>query len=230
MPANPARRMNRLLNTSLTAILFASFGGEQLNGESDHNVLRVQEIIMKMYLAVALALTSSLAAAPASAVGLLGQSFSYCTNSVFAGAVTLNPSACDPQAAGAAGTATVADPLVEVISSGTGTRTVDFSNATITVTYGDVSSFSPDLYVFTGFSGITGLTLASADPLGISTIFNGTSIGLLVGSPLERGTVVFNVTTGGMGAVPEPASWAMLLIGFGAVGTAMRTTKRRQTA
>ena len=34
--------------------------------------------------------------------------------------------------------------------------------------------------------------------------------------------------TGQMGAVPEPATWAMMLLGFGLVGGAMRSAKRRQ--
>jgi hypothetical protein len=32
------------------------------------------------------------------------------------------------------------------------------------------------------------------------------------------------------GAVPEPSTWAMLIVGFGAVGGAMRRGRRRQTA
>lgn len=35
--------------------------------------------------------------------------------------------------------------------------------------------------------------------------------------------------SGSMGAVPEPATWAMMLLGFGFMGGAMRSTKRRQT-
>lgn len=182
---------------------------------------------MTRRLAVALGLASSLAAMPAGAVGLLGQTFDYCTDSVYDGAVTLDPSACDTSVVFTEGTATVADPLVEVQLGGTGTRSVDFSGSTISVTYSGVSSPSADLFVFTGFSGLTGLTLASADPLNISTIFNGTAIGLLVNSPLVDGVVIFDVTTA-TGAVPEPASWAMMLFGFGAVGSAMRAAKRGQ--
>lgn len=33
--------------------------------------------------------------------------------------------------------------------------------------------------------------------------------------------------SGGAGAVPEPASWALMLIGFGATGAALRGTRRR---
>lgn len=34
-------------------------------------------------------------------------------------------------------------------------------------------------------------------------------------------------TTGGPPAVPEPATWAMMLLGFGAAGTAIRRNRRR---
>jgi len=34
-------------------------------------------------------------------------------------------------------------------------------------------------------------------------------------------------TTGGTPPVPEPATWAMMLLGFGAAGTAMRRSRRR---
>ena len=37
--------------------------------------------------------------------------------------------------------------------------------------------------------------------------------------------------TGGMGGgVPEPATWAMMLVGFGGLGAAMRSTRRKQAA
>jgi hypothetical protein len=38
------------------------------------------------------------------------------------------------------------------------------------------------------------------------------------------------VTAVNVGGVPEPAAWAMLLIGLGAIGAVMRTTRRRETA
>lgn len=54
---------------------------------------------------------------------------------------------------------------------------------------------------------------------------------------LQSGTAYFNIHTtafrggeirGFLSPVPEPASWAMMLLGFGFVGGAMRSAKRRQ--
>lgn len=182
---------------------------------------------MTRSIAVSLTLAGAVVAMPAQAASLLGQTFNYCTNSVYEGSVTLDPAACDWTVVFTSGTATVADPLVEVNLVGSGTRTVNFGGNTITITYASVGSPSDDLFVFTGFTGLTGLTLASPDPLGITTVFNATSIGLQISNPLEDGVVVFNVATAA-GAVPEPASWAMMMFGFGAVGSAMRAAKRRR--
>jgi hypothetical protein len=40
--------------------------------------------------------------------------------------------------------------------------------------------------------------------------------------------ITFGSATPGNGAVPEPATWAMLLLGFGLVGGALRSRKRRE--
>jgi len=40
--------------------------------------------------------------------------------------------------------------------------------------------------------------------------------------------VTFGSSTPGVSAVPEPASWAMMLLGFGFVGGALRSGKRKQ--
>ena len=56
-------------------------------------------------------------------------------------------------------------------------------------------------------------------------------------SGLQSGTAYFNIHTnvfpsgeirGFLSPVPEPAAWAMMLLGFGMVGAAMRSAKRRQ--
>jgi hypothetical protein len=46
----------------------------------------------------------------------------------------------------------------------------------------------------------------------------------LFASASTSGTLVAN---GASAAVPEPASWAMMIMGFGAIGGMLRTTKRQ---
>jgi hypothetical protein len=75
-------------------------------------------------------------------------------------------------------------------------------------------------------SGGSPLTLAS---LGYN-VYNGTNI------YFTSDIVIANGNTGNVGAtlstpaVPEPATWAMMLIGFGATGVAMRRTRRQPKA
>lgn len=56
-----------------------------------------------------------------------------------------------------------------------------------------------------------------------------------LGTGLKNGNIILaqtqaSFTQGANGAVPEPATWAMMLIGFGAVGVAMRRRKKLQLA
>lgn len=60
-----------------------------------------------------------------------------------------------------------------------------------------------------GFSGITGT----------STVWTANSVGTFASD---------SSNVGGGGGVPEPASWAMMIVGFGGVGALMR--RRRETA
>jgi hypothetical protein len=57
---------------------------------------------------------------------------------------------------------------------------------------------------------------------------------LVAGSNIgDPGRYLFNVRNGQvivLGAVPEPAAWAMMLLGFGFVGGAMRAARRRTVA
>jgi hypothetical protein len=43
------------------------------------------------------------------------------------------------------------------------------------------------------------------------------------------GTIVFDDITLGLG-LPEPATWAMMLLGFGAIGASLRRRRRRIAA
>lgn len=57
----------------------------------------------------------------------------------------------------------------------------------------------------------------NANLLGNATVSNGTSFNVTAPQPIGP-------------AVPEPATWAMMLVGFGAVGFGMRSAKRRSDA
>jgi choice-of-anchor C domain-containing protein len=71
-------------------------------------------------------------------------------------------------------------------------------------------------YNFTAFSTLSAVTFASAE-------FNS------FGPALDNVSIIDN--GGGIGStVPEPASWAMLLVGFGFVGVASRRRGRRSVA
>jgi len=61
---------------------------------------------------------------------------------------------------------------------------------------------------------------------GLNSLVAGSNIG-------DPGRYLFNVRNGQvivLGAVPEPAAWAMMLLGFGFVGGAMRAARRRTVA
>lgn len=165
----------------------------------------------------------SSASGAAQAANLLGQTFDYCTNSVYGGAVTTDASACDSGVVFTGGSATVGDPAVEVILDQGGVRRVDLSDLFIDVIYNEAQSASADLFVLTGFTNIAGLTLVGDNPLNLTWTFTADSIGLLVNSPLSNGTTRLQVATRPTtGVVPEPGAWALMILGFGATGSMMR--------
>lgn len=60
------------------------------------------------------------------------------------------------------------------------------------------------------------------------TIHNGFLTDTVASAQLYTNEINFVLSSGTAAAVPEPATWAMMLIGFGFVGGAMRSAKRRQ--
>ena len=116
--------------------------------------------------------------------------------------------------------------LESATSFGAGTYTVTFDLAgnqrgavdqTTTVSLGDGLDKS--------------ITLSSSDPFKLySYTFTTTTGGNLFftesGPSDQQGNILDNVTlnTG----VPEPATWAVMLLGFGGMGAAMRNTRRKQ--
>jgi len=101
-----------------------------------------------------------------------------------------------------------------------GERFVDFAGSTVTVTYDYLGrSTSPDLFVFSGFTGITGLTLLSGSGLNVTSAFTSNSIGLLVNAPTCcRGTRVSTTYGIEVAAVPLPAGAGLLLTGLAGIG------------
>jgi len=81
------------------------------------------------------------------------------------------------------------------------------------------SVFSPTMNVTGGFVGWEGL-----DPSGLSETIYDAHAGSIAG-PLA------DIFVGPpMGGIPEPATWAMMLVGFGAVGVALRERRRLAAA
>lgn len=158
--------------------------------------------------------------------GLLGANVNACWNTVYSGSVTTDTSACDTSTVGFGSTsATVVDPGVEFLVSG-GSRWVDFTDTTVTVTYSFFSgSPSPDLFIFTDLpETVTGLTLLSTNGLSVTTEFSGKSLALLVGSPDccsdSEVSVRYQIETNGGSPIPEPGTYAMALVGLAAAGVA----------
>jgi hypothetical protein len=83
--------------------------------------------------------------------------------------------------------------------------------------YGSISVGATVHAGATGISGYAGLATAFVDPT--ITLSGGLDPNLYT---LRIG----NAITPGGGAVPEPAAWALMLAGFGAIGSASRRTRR----
>ena len=116
------------------------------------------------------------------------------------------------------------------------TYSIAFSDILQGFSAGDpqVSAFTVSLGSFTAnlvsLAGITtsrslSFVAATADPLATLSFHTTTA------PDSSHGPVVQNITVSetspAMGAVPEPASWSMMIFGFGVVGAGMRYRQRR---
>ena len=85
--------------------------------------------------------------------------------------------------------------------------------------------FNPQQFTFTSLTpgAFAGLSLASSNFTGLTYGVSGDTITInWTGADLSRGTqlqAVFDILPA---AVPEPATWAMMLLGFAGIGVAMR--------
>ncbi len=76
-----------------------------------------------------------------------------------------------------------------------------------------------------GFTQLTGAgDLFSGDPA--NPIFNTGTFSLSGG--FTAGAATLTITRAAVAAVPEPATWAMMLIGFGAMGMSLRRRRRTE--
>lgn len=113
-------------------------------------------------------------------------------------------------------------------------------NTAGTYTFDALSSFDNVLSLYTGAfnpaSPLTNISAYNDDTNGLNarisaSLLAGTAYNLVFASYVNSDRGAFSVTANGpgtvsqTGAVPEPATWAMMILGMGAVGFAMR---RRQ--
>jgi hypothetical protein len=113
-------------------------------------------------------------------------------------------------------------------ADGQNTDTANFTDAQLIITdivSSDIGN-AQSTYSFTSLTpgAFTGLTLASSSfPVGYTYALVGDTITLDFNGFSGAGTYVttFNVATA-VANVPEPATWAMMLIGFGAIGWQLR--------
>ncbi len=183
---------------------------------------------MNLHLATAAFLfLSAVGASAVNAATLIGTEITYCIDSIRApGDLSNDPAQCESSEVSPAGTTTIVDPGVEIVFPPAGTRDLDFFASSLNINYNQpMGSASPDLFVITGLGGITSIMLGSANVLDVEWIYSGDALGVLVNAPLEVGTVALNFE---LGVIPEPASWAMLIAGFGLVGLAMRRQRMLQ--
>lgn len=132
-------------------------------------------------------------------------------------------------------------------------RWLSTNTATDTVTFGAFTGGVSGLGGFFFGSDVAGLfkagsvTVSATDADGTVTqnIVGATTssfLGFVSSGPLFSASVsavqpssgflwptINNLTLGSVSAVPEPSTWAMMLLGFGFIGWSIRSAKRRQT-
>lgn len=178
---------------------------------------------MNKYFALAAAgiAAATVVAAPASAASVVYGGVNP------GGNVTLTP----------AGPGAVSSPIsFDVVGTGAFTATFNFTNPfDPAVAQASASfNFDPDMITFTGgnFSGLGTFTVANG-PTGSSILVDLASLAMGPQTLTLMGTL--NQPAGGNafariggsitltgGAVPEPTAWALFILGFGCIGSAMR--------
>lgn len=117
------------------------------------------------------------------------------------------------------------------ITFGTGVKSFSFDYSTVD-TYNNIQI----RYADGGIQNYTGTFVLGSLPTGVTSgsfIVNGDgrAIGGLTLSTSANSFEVDNLaTSGSLGTVPEPASWAMMIVGLGLVGASSRSRRRTVAA
>lgn len=188
------------------------------------------------------------------AAALACASAAQATTTVYTATLS-GPAESPPNASTGTGTSTVTiddvanTMLVEVNFSGlTGTTTASHIHATTALGFTGTAGVATQLPTFSGFPlGVTSGTYSNLFDLLTATTYNPSFVtangGTVAGaesallSAIGSGRAYLNIHTtafpggeirGFLVAVPEPATWGMMLLGFGAIGLAFR--RRRSLA
>ena len=110
-----------------------------------------------------------------------------------------------------------------------------FAAGSYTLTFdlaGNARDDGPKTTVITLGNFSTQITLAANDPYALHTLNFTTTGGNLVfddmsGGSNNIGNILDNVTLSTVAAIPEPATWAMMLLGFAGLGFAFRQSRRK---
>ena len=148
--------------------------------------------------------------------------------SIFGLTATTIQSTSTASMSGLTGSTTIADLMI----TGSGLGGFTFSAAGNS-TPAPNTQLSPAFLLALGVSIILNEQIVTGNSITTNAIHVSFNDFLLADGGLKDGDIIVSSTTaafnaGQTGAVPEPATWAMMLIGFGAMGVSMRRRRQRQ--
>lgn len=169
-------------------------------------------IKMRAIAVASLASAAVLAAAPSAAVTIVLDANGF---AVFSATHATPTTTFNDEFDFASGTGGIAGAAMEV-----SVQTANYLNLTTLTLNGSSTPFTQTAFG-TGYLYTASITSPTLQPL--NKLFVAGNVVGTGGS--YSGNVSFTA-----GAVPETATWAMMLVGFGAVGSALRTSRRRSDA
>ena len=176
-------------------------------------------------LAIAAAPLALIVAGPAAAADFLGDTLNGSYNFPGAGTVFSNQ-----------GNQVVAPTASFTFRTGTPNVTAIVSAASVLLTFDATGGFTGAAFNgvvltdltrgdITGFTLDSATTLAGFDQSRLSFTANSLSLNLQGLANTRSDRVLANVSFAGASAVPEPAAWALMLVGFGVIGAALRRAR-----